>query len=86
MTKQLAVDGLEPLPIPRVNVVDPDGKVIVTGYYFYHIARQISPLGDSLKREDVVHSVVLDGFADWNMPIEVKIYRVEPPNHIEVVE
>ena len=36
----------------------------VEGVYFKHYNRQVSPLGDELKPEDVDHLIIRSGFAD----------------------
>lgn len=48
------------------------------GSYFKHIKRQVSPIGDSLKDEDVEHLMISDGFADWNMPRAITATLVNP--------
>ena len=52
---------------------DLDEKKWFYGGYFKHIKRQVSPLGDELKEEDIQHIIFFDGFADWNMPKPIKI-------------
>lgn len=44
----------------------------VEGYYCKHIKRQLCPMGDKLKEDDVEHIIFFDGFADWNMPQELR--------------
>ena len=48
------------------------------GSYFKHIKRQVSPLGDNLKDEDIEHLMISDGFADWNMPRAITAILVNP--------
>ena len=52
---------------------DLDLKKWFYGGYHKHIKREVSPLGDELKEEDIQHLILIDGFADWNMskPIQV---------------
>lgn len=50
----------------------------VRGYYCKHIKRQVCPMGDELKPEDIAHLIINDGFADWNMPRSLQGYDVDP--------
>ena len=80
--------GVDPLPgVPRVRIVDPDGRELFEGYYIRHENRQPAVFGgtDRLRPEDVDHCVAVDGFADWNMPRSLVIKKVTPPHRIEVV-
>ena len=51
---------------------DLDDKRWYHGGYHYHIKRQLSPIGDELKKDDIQHLILLDGFADWNLPKPIK--------------
>lgn len=61
-----------PLPqVPRVRYTDAGGRV--------HEARQVCPLGnDRLRPGDCMHLIVSDGFADWNMPRDVRVQAIDP--------
>lgn len=61
-----------PLPqVPRVRYTEADGRV--------HEARQTCPLGrDRLRPGDCQHLIVSDGFADWNMPRDVRVRAIVP--------
>lgn len=50
----------------------------VEGYYCKHIKRQLCPMGDKLKEDDVEHIIFFDGFADWNMPQELRSTYILP--------
>lgn len=50
----------------------------VEGFYMKHINRQISPIGDTLKPEDIEHLILTSGFADWNMPRQISGFEVDP--------
>lgn len=50
----------------------------VYGYYCKHTKRQVCPMGDELKPEDIAHLIINDGFADWNMPRSLRGYDVDP--------
>ena len=52
---------------------DLDLKKWFYGGYHKHIKRQVSPLGDELKEEDIQHLIIIDGFADWNMPRPIQV-------------
>ena len=52
---------------------DLDLKKWFYGGYHKHIKRQIAPFGDELKEEDIQHLIIIDGFADWNMPQPVRV-------------
>ena len=68
-----------PLPqVPRVRYTEADGRVH-EGWYAFHEARQTCPLGrDRLRPGDCMHLIVSDGFADWNMPRDVRVQAIEP--------
>ena len=54
-----------------------DGEWVYGGYH-KHTARQICPIGDSLKDSDIKHLILQSGFADWNMPKPIDCYEVIP--------
>lgn len=56
----------------------PDTGGWVYGYYCKHTKRQVCPMGDELKPEDIAHLIINDGFADWNMPRSLQGYDVDP--------
>lgn len=79
---------IRPLPgVPRVRIVDEEGRALFEGYYIRHENRQPAVFGgtDYLHPEDVDHCVAVDGFADWNMPRSLVIKKVTPPHRIEVI-
>ena len=81
-------DCIRPLPgVPRVRIVDEEGRELFEGYYIRHENRQPAVFGgtDYLHPEDVDHCVAVDGFADWNMPRRLVIKKVTPPHRIEVI-
>ncbi len=50
----------------------------VYGYYCKYTKRQVCPVGDELKPEDIAHLIINDAFADWNMPRSLQAYDVDP--------
>ena len=79
---------IRPLPgVPRVRIVDEEGRALFEGYYIRHENRQPAVFGgtDYLHPEDVDHCVAVDDFADWNMPRSMVIKKVTPPHRIEVI-
>ena len=79
---------IRPLPgVPRVRIVDEEGRALFEGYYIRHENRQPAVFGgtDYLHPEDVDHCVAVDEFADWNMPRSLVIKKVTPPHRIEVI-
>lgn len=50
----------------------------VEGYYCKHIKRQLCPVWDKLKEDDVEHIIFFDGFADYNMPQKLRGVAVIP--------
>ena len=50
----------------------------VYGGYFRHINRQLCPIGDKLKDDDVSHLILESGFADWNMSKPIITHEVIP--------
>ena len=50
----------------------------IEGYYMRHENRMLAPMGDTLKDEDVDHIILFSGFADWNMPRDIKYAKVDP--------
>ena len=60
------------------DAAEADGRVH-EGWYAFHEARQACPLGnDRLRPGDCMHLIVSDGFADWNMPRDVRVQAIEP--------
>lgn len=50
-----------------------DLKRWVYGGFHKHIKRQICPIDDDLKEEDIQYLIIMDEFADWNMPKGIKV-------------
>ena len=90
MTSNL--EGLrEPISgIPKVRVLDKDGKQLLTGWYVFHEARQRYPIyqngPDELSDDELQHLVVVDESADWGMPKGIRVVKVTHPERIEVIE
>lgn len=80
---ELTVDPLE--GIPRVRVIDENGEHVLTGYYIYHEKIRTCFAGE-LTSNEVRHLVAYESFADWGMPVELRICEVTPPHYIEVIE
>ncbi len=62
---------------------DPDTKRWYYGAYFKHQKYEICPVifnGETAadKEPQHEHYIVFDGFADWNMPIPIKLATVDP--------
>ena len=55
-----------------------DNNNWIEGYYMYHINRTLSPIDDSLKKEDIEHIILFDGFSDWNMHRDIKYVHIVP--------
>lgn len=72
--------------IPRVRAVEPDGSVSAEGFYFRHVNRQPCPGDDRLRPEDVDECIVTDGSADWNLEPPVRLLKITPPTHIEIIK
>ena len=49
----------------------------VYGTYYKHITRTPSPIGDSIKPEDIQHLIIRDGFSDWNLPRGIELIEVD---------
>lgn len=58
----------------------------VLGGYHKHVKRQICPMGDELKPDDIDHIIIFDGFADWNMPKPLQAVEVIPETVGEYIE
>ncbi len=52
---------------------DLDNKQWYYGSYLKRILRQVAPMGDELKPEDVEHWIIFNGFADWGMEKRLKV-------------
>ena len=56
-----------------------DNSEWIYGYYVRHETRQICPIGDDkLKPEEIKHLIIVDSFADWNMPRQLQGIEVIP--------
>ena len=86
------LEGLrDPLPgIPKVRVLDKDGKQLLTGWYVFQEARQRYPIHqtkpDELNDDEIQHLVIVDDTADWGMPKGIRVLKITPPESIEVIE
>ena len=79
--------GTEPVPgIPMVRVLDERGEEVLRGWYVRFAARQVCPMGDRLRPEDVRHLVLHESFEDWNMPTRLVPTEITPPHRIVPVE
>jgi hypothetical protein len=85
---QLA-DLLEPIILEDIKMLDNEKRYMVKaqcadndqwieGFYFRHIKRQICPIGDELKDDDIVHVICISSFADWNMPRNMQAVQIKP--------
>lgn len=61
---------------------DLDLKKWIYGGYHKHIKRQVSPIGDELKENDIQHLIIISGFADWNMPRPLQVATNIDPKSI----
>lgn len=75
--------------IPKVRVLDKNGKELLRGWYVFHKARQLNPLyehePDRLSIDEAQHLVIYSASADWNVPRELKIVKITPPETIEII-
>ena len=73
----------EPLRgIPMVRVLDEGGREVLRGWYAFHEKRQLCPIGDELRANDVSHLVVHSDWADRNMPRRLVVSEISPPHRI----
>lgn len=77
--KDTDLPATSPLPqVPRVRYTDADGRAH-EGWYAFHEERQVCPLrNDRLQPGDCQHLIVSDGFADCNMPRDVRVQVIVP--------
>lgn len=76
--KDLDLPKTSPMPgVPRVRYADAAGNV-VEGWYAFHEKRQPCPMNDELAPDDCLHLIVSDSFADWNMPVDLRIVAIDP--------
>ncbi len=54
-----------------------NGQWVFGGYHQW-ITRQICPIGDNLKPEDIKDVIIIDSFADWNMPKSMQAVEILP--------
>lgn len=52
-------------------------KWIYGGFHKWE-KRQVCPMGDSLKEDDVSYVITINSFADWNMPRNMQAVEVMP--------
>jgi len=56
-----------------------DNNQWIHGYYIKHETRQCCAIGDDkLSEDEILHFIVLDSFADWNMPKKLNFFSVMP--------
>lgn len=54
-----------------------NGQWVFGGYHQW-ITRQVSPIGDTLKPEDIKDVIIINSFADWNMPKSMQAVEILP--------
>ena len=52
-------------------------KKWVYGGYFQHITRQVCPIGDMLKDNEIQDLIFYNGFADWNIPRGIEYEEID---------
>lgn len=78
------IDLMQPIKgVPKVRVLDENGKEVLRGWYIFHQNTNVCFAED--KPEYYDHFVVVDNFADLNMPKSLSIKRITPPHTIEVI-
>lgn len=74
-----------PLPVPRVRVLDETGRVCCVGYYIAYPER-MGELGENQDEIPLVELVATVLPADWGMAHELRLKRVTPPHRIEIIK
>lgn len=55
------------------------------GVYYKHINRMPCPIGDEVKPEDIDHVIIRSSFADWGLPRQLEVVRVDPNTVCEYI-
>ena len=71
--------------VPRVKVLDENGKEVLRGYYVLHFNRTPCVFVDEHKADDVEHLVVCSKDYDWNLPTQLTIKKITPPHTIHII-
>lgn len=48
------------------------------GGYFEHVTREVCPLSDELKPDEIKPIIITDSIEDWNMPKKLQAVDVDP--------
>lgn len=54
-----------------------NGEGVYGGFHKWE-KRQVCPVADSLKEDDVSYMITINSFADWNMPRNMQAVEVIP--------
>lgn len=77
-----------PLPIPKVRVVDEAGRICCEGYYIAYPERMGYPLIERGEKPDeipLVELVAVVEYGDWGLNNQLRLMRVTPPHRIEII-
>lgn len=74
--------------IPRVRLVDGDGKELYRGYYFAYPEYQGYPVianGEKPKEIPLVEGIVTYFPGDWGLSNTPRFFKVTPPYRLELI-
>lgn len=72
--------------VPRVRLVDGDGKEIYRGYY-WAIPRTTYCFKQDYDRHgcEIVEGIVVCDHGDWGLPNRPRLLKVTPPHRLELI-
>lgn len=79
----------KPLPIPRVRVIDPNGRKVCEGWYIAYPERMGYPIVEPDEKPDeipLVELVAVVEYGDWGLKNGLRLNCVTPPHRIEIIE
>lgn len=74
--------------VPRVRLVDGDGKELYRGYYFAYPEYQGYPIianGENQKEIPLVEGIVTYDPGDWGLSNTPRVLKVTPPHRLELI-
>lgn len=77
--------GIKPIvDVPKVKVLDPEGNVVLRGWYA--MWDTVAPSVGKKDPKDVAHIVITTSFADYGMSTKLEAIEVTPPHKIIIDE
>lgn len=88
-SKEVIMIKYNPEPIkeiPKVKILDENGKIVGDGYYFWYPKSCPYPVSDGVQEVKAVEGIVTYEQGDWGLPNTLKLKQVMEPHKIVLHE